>query len=309
MKKMIVTMLCVIMLTSLMACSGSPSEEEVRGEQKEEHKESPDFADKEWLFYDEGTAEHLCLNLRSDGSFSYHCQCGEPVGDSDLYDEYTYDAETGVITLSNDYDDATDEIKVLDYNEYHLMVEIEDEIKDFCLFELDTTSNFYSQDAQSYLEGYESRCTVVDIADGKIVYGPVNYDPEGPYAEGPFIEYEMSENVPVFDMHIQRYISIRNEQEYEELYDVSFTEIGQEEIGYILDAGAGAAFLWFDNEQRVEKIVFYGENSMMAQYESITILPEDTETKVPEEYEVSHENWDGSIIYLMNPEQYKNYLK
>lgn len=299
MKNVLISLLFFVQMIVMTGCTQET--------QKEDNKESTGFTDKEWIFYDEVTAEHLCLNLSSDGSYSYHCQCGEPVGDSDLYDKYEYDSETGMITLLNDSDDATDEMKVLDYNEYHLMVEIDDEIKDFCLYELDTTSNFYSQEAESYLEGYESRCTVVDIKDGKIIYGPVNYDPEGAYENGPFEEYEMAETVPVFDLAIQRYNSIHDGEEYEEFYDVAFTEIKEEEIGRILDLGAGTAFLWFDEELKVEKIVFWGENSVTAHYESVTILPEDTDTKVPEEYEVSHVNEDGSVIYLMDQEQYEKY--
>ena len=207
-----------------------------------------EFMDKDWLFYNEVTAEHLCLNLGSDGSYSYHCQCGEPVGNSDVYDQYKDDMEA--------------EIKVLDYNEYHLMIIIDGEIKDFVLQEHDTSSNFYSFEGESYLGGYESRCTVVDIKDGKIVCGPVNYDPEGLYEKGPFEEYELTENMPVFDLTIQRYLSVQDDYEYEESYDVSFTEIGQEEMNYILDSGVGAAFLWFDDELKVEKIVFWGENSV-----------------------------------------------
>ena len=293
MKRLVTIIILCVQFVLMTACTQTPDTEEPTA--------SADFVDKEWLFYDEVTAEHLCLNLGSDGSYSYHCQCGEPVGDSDLYDKYEYDAEAAIITLSNSNDNETSEIKVLDYNEYHLMLEIDNEIKDFVLYEHDTTSNFYSQDAESYLEGYESRCTVVDIKDGKLVYGPVNYDPEGAYADGPFEEYELADNVPVFEMYIQRYNSIQGDEEYEEFYDVAFTEIS------IQDAGAGAAFLWFDDEMRVEKIVFWGENSVTARYETVTILPEDTETKVPEEYEVSHENWDGSIIYLMDQEQYEKY--
>ena len=262
-----------------------------------------DFTDKNWYFYDEVTAENLCLSLGGDGGYSYYCSCGEMVGDSDLYDKYEYNEETGVITLFNNYDDATDEIKVLEYNEYHLMLEIDNEIKDFILQEMDTTSNFYAFEGESYLEGYESRCTVVDIKDGKIIYGPVNYDPEGLYENGPFEEYELAENVQVFELFIQRYNSIQGEEEYEEFYDVAFTETG------ILDSGAGTAFLWFDDDMKVGKIVFWGENSVTAHYESVTILPEDTDVKIPEEYEVSHENVDGSIIYLMDQEQYEKYMK
>ena len=302
-------MMILIQAVLITGCVQEDMQKETPNEGQEANTISEDFVDKEWLFYDEVTSEHLCLKLGSDGTYSYHCQCGEPVGDSDLYDRYEYNKEAGVITLSSESDDAAAEITVLDYNEYHLMVEIDGEVKDFVLYEQDTTSNFYSFDGESYLEGYESRCTVVDISDGKIVYGPVNYDPEGAYENGPFEEYEMTENVPVFDLFIQRYNSIQDGEEYEEFYDVAFTEIGEEEIGYILDAGAGAAYLWFDEDMKVEKIVFWGENSVTAHYETVTILPEDTETKVPEEYEVSHENVDGSIIYLMDPEQYEKYKK
>lgn len=254
MKKMLAGMLFLMQIILITGCT-QESAEKVNDIQV-------DFADKEWLFYNEVTAEHLCLNFGSDGSYSYHCQCGEPVGNSDLYERYEYDSESGVITLSNDYDDETDEIKVLGYNEYHLLLKIDGEIKDFVLIEHDTSSNFYSLEGESYLEGYESRCTVVDIKDGKLVYGPVNYDPEGAYENGPFEEYELAENVPFFELFIQRYNSIQGGEEYEESYDVAFTEIGEEEIGYILDAGAGAAFLWFDDELKVEKIVFWGENSV-----------------------------------------------
>lgn len=299
MKKVTGTLILLLLIVNLFAC--------VPEKQTGEYGVPLDFMDKNWFFYDEVRAEHLCLTLGSDGGFAYHCQCGEPVGDSDLYDKYEYDSETGIIRLSNGYDNTIDEIKVLGYNEYHLMLEIDDEIKDFGLLELDTTANFYSFEGESYLSGYESRCTVVDIRDGKIVYGPVNYDPEGLYENGPFEEYELAENLAIFDMYIQRFNSIQDDQEYEEFYDVIFTEIGPEEIHYILDSGAGAAFLWFDDELKVEKIVFYGENSVTADYVSVTILPEETEKKIPEEYEAFHVNEDGSVIYLMTREQYSQY--
>lgn len=173
-----------------------------------------------------------------------------------------YDEEAGIITLSNDYDDAKAEIKVLRYNEYHLMLEIDNEIKDFVLYEHDISSNFYAFEGERYLEGYESQCTVVDMKDDKIVYGPVNYDPEGAYEDGPFEEYEMEESVPIYNLFIERYNSIQGDEEYEEFYNVTFTEIGEEEIRYILDSGAGSAYLWFNDDMKVEKIVFWGENSV-----------------------------------------------
>ena len=255
-KKILCLVMGLTLMTSFVGCTSADEKEEGAA------ASAAAFADKEWLFYDEVAAEHHCLSFGSDGSYSYHCQCGEPIGDSDLYEKYEYDEAAGVIKLSNDYDGETDEIRVLGFNEYHLMLEIDGEIRDFGLYEQDTFSNFFSEQAESYLSGYESRCTVVDLADGKMTYGPVNYDPEGPYAEGPFEEYEVADDLVIFDMVVQSFRTIEDESEYEESYDVSFTEIGKTDLEYILDAGAGLAFIWFNDDMQVEKIVFFGENAV-----------------------------------------------
>lgn len=226
-------------------------------------QQAAEFADKEWLFYDEITSEHLVMNFGSDGSYSYHCQCGEPVGNSDIYENYKYNKDTGIITLSNSYDDSTDEIEVIDYNEYHLMVRVDGEVKDFVLGEMDTSASFWGIESESYLADYNSRCVVVDIQDGKMIYGPNEYDPEGLYKDGPFEEYEMGENVTFFDLTLTRFLSVEDGQEYEESCDVAFTEIAREEVQYILDSGTGSAFVWFDDALKVEKIVFYGETSVI----------------------------------------------
>ena len=88
-----VCLLLTVLFFSFTACTQTPAIEEPSA--------SADFTDKEWLFYDEVSTEHLCLNFGNDGYYSYHCQCGEPVGDSDLYDTYEYDEETNLITLSS----------------------------------------------------------------------------------------------------------------------------------------------------------------------------------------------------------------
>ena len=225
-------------------------------------KQEVEFADKEWLFYDEVTSEHLVMYFGSDGTYSYHCQCGEPVGNSDIYENYKYNKDTGIITLFNSYDDSTDEIEIIDSNEYHLMVRVDGEVKDFVLGEMDTRASFFGTESESYLADYNSRCVVVDIQDGKMIYGPNEYDPEGQYKDGPFEEYEMGENVSFFELLITRYISAEDEWEYEESCDVAFTEIDREEVQCILDSGTGTAFVWFDDELKVEKIVLYGQISV-----------------------------------------------
>ena len=87
--------------------------------------------------------------------FFYHCECGEPVGDSDCYDKYRYEEDEKLITLYNDYDDSEKEIKVLSYNVLHLLLEIDGEIHDFSTVAMDNISSFWTEQGETYLSGYE----------------------------------------------------------------------------------------------------------------------------------------------------------
>ena len=49
-----------------------------------------------------GDTEHI--SFREDGSYGYYCLCGNPVGNSDLYDMYAYDKETNTIKVYASYD-------------------------------------------------------------------------------------------------------------------------------------------------------------------------------------------------------------
>lgn len=277
-----------------------------------------ELVDKTWLFYDEFSAEHLCLTLGSDNAFSYHCQCGEPVEDSDLYDQYTYDAEKEIILLSNSTGKEIKEVKVLGYNEYHLLLEIDGETKDFGLVELDILSNFYAFEGDKYFGDYESLCTVVDIIDGKIIYGPLNYDPEGDYAEGPFEGYELAQNCSISEVTVKSFCTIQGDQEYEEFYNITQTENKEDIDVFMEDHGSGMAFLWFDENMKVEKIVFHGATSATADWTCVEVPAEEvggvTQEQLDEEadkddswYDAAHLNEDGSVICLMTKEQYEAY--
>lgn len=294
---------------SLCGCSAS---------EEPSDKMPAELIDKTWLFYDEFSAEHLCIAFGSDNTFSYHCQCGEPVGDSDLYDQYAYDAEEKMLLLSSSSEKETKEVRVKGYNEYHLLLEIDGEIKDFGLEEMDTTSNFYAFEGDKYFGDYESLCTVVDIADGKLKYGPLNYDPEGDYEDGPFEEYELAQNCLISEVTVKSYCTIQGDQEYEEFYNITQTENIEDLDAFMENHGSGMAFLWFDENMNIEKIVFHGETSTTADWICVEVTAEDagevTQEQLNEEadkengqYDAAHLNEDGSVIYLMTKEQYEAY--
>ena len=255
MKKFLINAFLIMGILLIVGCK-------TQQETKQPTNLPEELVDKEWLFYDEVIGEHLSLSFRSDGSYSYHCQCGEPVGDSDVYECYTYDSDTQVIQFSNNYDDSTAEIEVISYNEYHLMVKIDGELKDFVLSEMDTSANFWWEQAESYFSGYNSRRLIVDIEGDTVIYGPNEYDPEGQYKDGPFEEYKLAEDASWYDLSITRMMTVEDGQEYEESYDVSFTECTIEEAKANTENGAGTVFVWFNENMEMEKIIFYGELSI-----------------------------------------------
>ena len=46
-----------------------------------------------WYHFDEVTGENEKMSFNEDGSFYWGCECGEPIGDSDLLELYDYDAK------------------------------------------------------------------------------------------------------------------------------------------------------------------------------------------------------------------------
>ncbi len=71
------------------------------------------------------------LVFSEDGKFTYHCMCGNPVGNSDACDTYTYNKKTKEITLNCQgfVDDET--IKLVSYDEKKLVLEFENGTKEF----------------------------------------------------------------------------------------------------------------------------------------------------------------------------------
>lgn len=65
------------------------------------------------------------INFNSDGHFSYYYGVGSPVDDYDLYDEYTYDADTQTVTLKSVVDGEDRTIKVVSADDDQLVLIID----------------------------------------------------------------------------------------------------------------------------------------------------------------------------------------
>ncbi|MGN0482133.1 MAG: hypothetical protein ACI4HI_01140 [Lachnospiraceae bacterium] len=94
-------------------------------------KERSDFEEIIWT---RETADHTeYLTFYSEGTFSYHYECGEPVNDSDLCEGYTYDKKTKTIRLQCEkpLDSTVTEIKVVSCDKEQLKLDFDGEIRTF----------------------------------------------------------------------------------------------------------------------------------------------------------------------------------
>ena len=94
MKKIIVVLLLVIFLSG---CEKKNVEEVDYSEYL--------FTNVSWTRDSGQDIEHI--KFKADGSFSYYCDCGNPVNDADMCETYTYNDETKEIKL--DCFETTDE--------------------------------------------------------------------------------------------------------------------------------------------------------------------------------------------------------
>lgn len=89
------------------------------------------FADISWT----REAEHDTETIRfgSDGSYTYSCGCGNPVDDSDLAEGYTYDAHSGIISISyiDTTEDTVETIEVKSLSEDNIVLSFNGDIRSF----------------------------------------------------------------------------------------------------------------------------------------------------------------------------------
>ena len=121
MKKIIILVLTALLLTG---CESTKEKQE-----KDYSKHS--FTDVSWTRDAENDIETIVF--KSNGRFVYYCSCGNPVNDSDLCENYTYNDKTKEITLDcfEETEETVTTIKVLKSTETTLELDFNGEIRKF----------------------------------------------------------------------------------------------------------------------------------------------------------------------------------
>ena len=237
MKKLVVCITLIMCMAMLAGCGGQV-------------KADSDFlrASDYWWFYDEVTGESEKMSFKDDGTFYWGCECGEPVGDSDLYELYDYDKETQTVKLYNDYDDSSMEMKVLNYSDYHLLLEQDGEIKGYTSEE----SGLDVANSETYFKDYNMHAWVMDFKDGEVVLGPFDYDGDVEYPDNAMVAYTLAEDAEFYDLQIKKTI-----EDDGEFVKITHTPLSREEGMKILDGNYG--FVWFNEDMEIEKFTYFGE--------------------------------------------------
>ena len=122
MKKIIILVLATLLLTG---CDST------REEKQEKDYSKYSFTDVSWTRDAENDIETIVF--KSNGRFVYYCSCGNPVNDSDLCENYTYNDKTKEITLDcfEETEETITKIKVLKSTETTLELDFNGEIRKF----------------------------------------------------------------------------------------------------------------------------------------------------------------------------------
>lgn len=215
----------------------------------------------DWVHYNSTTCEEENIIFNKDNEYLYFCSCGEPVGNSDVYDTYSYDGD-GKITLKASYEDGPEEIPVniLYIDDMTLLIDLRDDIVEFynskkmsnCLH---TGYEETCDDCIYYLDGYDGYSTILKMSDSELEIAPANYDGD---TDDLFKDYKRTVTVPddakFYDLTANS--SFKNEERIN--HECSFTELTKDEVTTMLEDSSSSALLWYNNDGQITKVIFYG---------------------------------------------------
>ena len=170
----------------------------------------------DWVHYDTTCIETIYFG--KNGHFAYYSDEGNPVNDSDLYDQYSYDSKSKKIHLNPT---GAMSIQVLRYKKSRLLLKI---------------------------NGFSSYLAILNKDGSQIITAPANYDSDDPE----FKEYELFERLAD---NVEYYSWTYNVDQSD--VESSYTKLTDTEAFKIIEDGGAIGFVWYNKSAKITKIVFY----------------------------------------------------
>lgn len=211
----------------------------------------PDFLiNRNWEYNTLSCTE--MLRFYEEGRFSYYETCGNPVGDSDCYETYSYNEDTCTITAYG-YDDSIEdmEIAVLRYTDDSLLVSIEGMIKEFYTYSEVPNVN---DDMYEEVQDYSAYIAIGNVADGMIKTAPSYVDMDAGGREL-VREEKLSDDVLFYQLSEE---IIHVEGDEPDKTKVEYMELSLEDAIQLGENGFSAGFVWYNENLEITKIVYYG---------------------------------------------------
>ena len=255
MKKTFILLFMIAIPISFSACKGSSTAD---GNKKI-------LTESDWEYYNASIGEGEGITFNKEGEYFYSCSCGEPVGDSDLYDIYSYDGKN-TITLKASYDDSIEDmiLKILYMDDMTLLLDMGDDIVEFYNANKSTNclcagSEDNCNDCIAYMDDYDGYSTILSMtADGMEI---VSADYDGDTAEL-FEDYKrvvkLSDDVKFYSLFVE---SVFKDEERVN-HDCTYTELTKEDVSTMLEDSSGGALIWYNKEGQITKMIFYGTTAV-----------------------------------------------
>ena len=210
------------------------------------------LTDHNWAHYDSTCIETIYFG--KDGHFSYYSDEGNPIKDSDLYDQYTYDSKNKEIVLNPKGDMS---IQVLRYEKSRLLLNIDGDVKEF--FDEkdkimdDSNPSGLAYDSENIMNGSSSYLAILSKDGSEIITAPANYDGDDPE----FKEYELSETLAD---HAEFYSWTYDVDQSQEpmITESTYNKLTEDEATNIIKNGSAIGFVWYNAQAKITKIVFFG---------------------------------------------------
>lgn len=206
------------------------------------------LTDHEWIHYDSTCIETIYFG--KDGHFSYYSDEGNPIHDSDLYDQYTYDFKSKKIVLKPAVDMS---IHVLRYEKSGLLLNIDGDVKEFFDDKDKTMRKAFpdnlTYDTEDIMNGFSSYLAIIGIDESQIMTAPVNYDGDDPE----FKKYKLLETL---EDNAKFYLWTCNVDQSN--VESNYTQLTDKEAFKMIKNGGSVGFVWYNKSAKITKIVFYG---------------------------------------------------
>ena len=213
----------------------------------------PDFLTQhEWIHFD---IDDETINFGEDGHYSYHCGCGEPVGNSDLFDKYSYDENEAIIHLKPSGDN--DEIRVLRQEKSRLLLLVDGMVKEFMdgkdHLATDARPDALGYDTDNVTMNFSSYLYFSELDGSRAVTAPAGYDGDTPEYKAYLLDEKVNEDAEFYDWNLE-IVQTENGEEPES----SFRKLSREEAEQLVSGGSATGFVWYNEEAEICKIVFFG---------------------------------------------------